>query len=130
GYDTWRYRESFVPRMATGAPPDALFIGGQNWGFPPLHPVKQRENGYEVFRKVIAHHLKIANFLRIDHVMGLHRLYWVPDGFSAREGVYVRYNADEMYAILCLESHRNRATILGENLGTVPPSVNAALRRH
>jgi 4-alpha-glucanotransferase len=68
--------------------------------------------------------------LRIDHVMGLHRLYWVPDGFGPAEGVYVRYPAHEFYAILSLESHRHRARIVGENLGTVAPYVNLALAQH
>jgi 4-alpha-glucanotransferase len=68
--------------------------------------------------------------LRIDHVMGLHRSYWVPAGFAATEGVYVRYPAEEFYAVLSLESHRHRARIVGENLGTVPPYVNSAMERH
>jgi 4-alpha-glucanotransferase len=68
--------------------------------------------------------------LRIDHVMGLHRLYWIPDGFEAKEGVYVHYRAEELYAVLSLESHRGRAEIVGENLGTVPPYVNSAMVRH
>jgi 4-alpha-glucanotransferase len=68
--------------------------------------------------------------LRIDHVMGLHRLYWIPHGFNATEGAYVHYPAEEFYAILSLESHRNQAQIVGENLGTVPPYVNAALAKH
>lgn len=68
--------------------------------------------------------------LRIDHIMGLHRLYWIPDGFTATEGVYVHYSAEEFYAILSLESHRHQALIIGENLGTVPPYVNTAMAKH
>ena len=68
--------------------------------------------------------------LRIDHVMGLHRLFWVPRGFGASEGVYVLYNAEELHAILSLESHRNKTVLIGENLGTVPPEVNQAMERH
>jgi len=68
--------------------------------------------------------------LRLDHVMGLHRLYWVPKGFPARQGAYVTYPADELYAILCIESHRHKTALVGENLGTVPPEVNESMARH
>lgn len=129
GYDSWRHPGSFVHGMACGAPPDSTFPGGQNWGFPPLHPLATRADGHSLFRRVIAHHLQLANVLRIDHVMGLHRLFWVPAGASAREGTYVRYPAEELYAILCLESQRHHATVLGENLGTVPSYVDRALAR-
>jgi 4-alpha-glucanotransferase len=105
-------------------------MGGQNWGFPPLHPEAMRERGYRYFRACVQHHLAHAGVLRIDHVMSLHRLYWIPHGVDAREGVYVRYPTDELYAVLCLESHRHQATIVGEDLGTVPRSVRAAMARH
>ncbi len=130
GYDSWRYRDTFAAGVACGAPPDSLFTGGQNWGFAPQHPRAIRENGYELFRAVIRHHLRFANVLRIDHVMGLHRLFWIPSELPATEGVYVHYRAEELYAILNLESHRHKATIMGENLGTVPEYVNMALDRH
>ncbi|MDQ4130532.1 MAG: 4-alpha-glucanotransferase, partial [Actinomycetota bacterium] len=128
GYDVWRYREVFAREAVIGAPPDAIFTGGQNWGLPPLHPGRLREQGYDYLTAVLRHHLRLADLLRIDHVMGLHRLYWIPDGMDAREGVYVRYPAEEWYAILTLESHRHRSCIVGENLGTVPPEVHGALR--
>jgi 4-alpha-glucanotransferase len=130
GYDTWRERSSFALEMSGGAPPDGFFIKGQNWGFPPLHPDRLRENGYRYFIASIRHHLKHAGMVRIDHVMGLHRLYWIPKGFEPTEGVYVHYRPREFYAILTLESHRHEAAIVGENLGTVPPSVNTAMSRH
>jgi 4-alpha-glucanotransferase len=130
GYDVWRYRDAFALGASGGAPPDAFFTKGQSWGFPPLHPHKLRERHYDYFIQVIRHHLRQARLLRIDHVMGLHRLYWVPNGEPATQGVYVRYPAEEYYAILLLESHRHGASIIGENLGTVPSYVNRAMRQH
>ncbi|MEN8149324.1 MAG: 4-alpha-glucanotransferase, partial [Planctomycetota bacterium] len=130
GYDVDRYGHLFSPGVATGAPPDELFTGGQNWGFPPLHPEAIRHDRYRYVIAVLRRLMGPAASLRIDHVMGLHRLYWVPDGFAATEGTYVRYAAHEMYAILTLESHRNRCELVGENLGTVPDEVRDAMREH
>lgn len=129
-YDVWRERGAFALGIAGGAPPDPFFMGGQNWGFPPLHPEAMRERGYRYFRACVQHHLAHAGVLRIDHVMGLHRLYWIPQGVDAREGVYVRYRADELYAVLSLESHRNEAMLVGEDLGTVSHGVRAAMAGH
>jgi len=130
GYDVWREREVFALGASGGAPPDAFFTQGQNWGFPPLQPQALRQQGYRYYVECVRHHLQRAGMLRIDHVMGLHRSYWIPDGFAATEGVYVHSNAEEFYAVLSLESHRHRAQIIGENLGTVPPYVNTAMARH
>jgi 4-alpha-glucanotransferase len=130
GYDVWRERDSFALDMHGGAPPDLYFTKGQDWGFAPLQPEALRANGYRYFIAAIRHHLQFADLLRIDHVMGLHRLYWVPQGMGAGDGVYVRYHAEELYAILSLESHRQRARIVGENLGTVPANVNESMQRH
>ena len=129
-YDTWRYREFFVPRVAGGAPPDPVFTKGQNWGFPPMNPEAMRLNRYAYVIALLRNHFRFARLLRIDHVMGLHRLYWIPDGLSGDKGVYVEYPAEELYAILSVESHRHQAGIVGENLGTVPPAVNRALAEH
>lgn len=130
GYDVWRERPSFVLDVSAGSPPDGFFTKGQSWGFPPLHPEKIRESGYTYLRRALRHHLAHACVLRIDHVMALHRLFWVPKGFEPRDGAYVRYPAEEMYAILTLESVRNKAVIVGEDLGTVPGYVRPALARH
>ncbi|MEW6298559.1 MAG: 4-alpha-glucanotransferase [Thermodesulfobacteriota bacterium] len=130
GYDVWRERRVFAVGAAGGAPPDAFFTKGQNWGFPPLHPERLREDGYRYLSACVRHHMRQAGMLRIDHVMGLHRLFWIPDGLEPREGVYVGYPAEEMYALLSLESHRHQTMIVGENLGTVPSYVNAALAAH
>ena len=130
GYDVWRERRLFALGASTGAPPDAVFTTGQNWGFPPLHPESNREQRYRYVIDYLRHHLAYANMLRIDHVMGLHRLFWIPSGLDAARGVYVRYPADELYAILAVESHRHRSIIVGEDLGIVPSYVRPAMARH
>ena len=130
GYDVWRNQDAFALKANGGAPPDSFFPKGQDWGFPPLHPERIREQGYRYFIACLRHHLRHARFLRIDHVMGLHRLFWVPQGCEPREGVYVHYRAEEFYAILALESERHHALLVGEDLGTVPPYVRPAMKRH
>jgi 4-alpha-glucanotransferase len=129
-YDVWREREAFVLGVSGGAPPDVVFTQGQDWGFPPLHPEAIREQGYRYVIAYLRHQLRHTTLLRIDHVMGLHRLFWIPKGLEACDGVYVRYPAEELCAILSLESHRHRASIVGENLGTVPAYVNSSMARH
>lgn len=130
GYDVWENRELFVRDASGGAPPDSFFTRGQNWGFPPMHPGNLRQQGYAYFIRALRNHLRHARVLRFDHVMGLQRLYWIPHGFPAHDGAYVRYPLNEMCAILTLESHRFAARIVGENLGTVPVMVDEALERH
>lgn len=129
GYDVWRDQDLFLHGLSAGAPPDTVFTHGQSWGFPPLSPRGLREQGYEHFIAVLRHHLRSAGILRIDHVMGLHRLFCIPSGLEAKDGVYVRYPANELYAILAIESHRHEARIVGENLGTVPAYVNKSMSR-
>ena len=130
GYDVWRERDAFALDASGGAPPDGFFTKGQDWGFPPLHPEGVQRQGYRYYIHCMRHHLQYAAMLRIDHVMGLHHSYWVPTSFAPTEGVYVRYPAEEFYAVLNLESHRYKAEIIGENLGTVPSYVNGAMARH
>lgn len=130
GYDAWKHQSLFAMGASVGAPPDAFFTRGQDWGFPPLHPRRLMEEGYRYFIDYVRHHLRHAGVLRIDHVMGLHRLFWVPEGLEPAQGAYVRYPEELLYAILCLESHRHRAWLVGENLGTVPGYVNADMARH
>jgi len=129
-YDIWRYPEIFVRGVSGGAPPDPVFTSGQNWGFPPLHPENIRNTHYEYFIKSIRHQLSCANMLRIDHIMNFHRFFWIPHGMENRKGVYVRYNPEEFYAILTLESWKNRAIIIGEDLGMVPPEVRPEMEKH
>ncbi len=130
GYDVWRHRELFALGTRAGAPPDMFFTGGQDWGFPPLHPERLRAAGYAYFIAALRHHMRRAAMLRVDHVMAFHRLYWLPPGMDPRSGVYIRYPAEELYAIVALESARSGCGVVGENLGTVPPEVNPALERH
>ncbi len=129
GYDTWAHREAFALGMSVGAPPDPYIETGQDWGFPPLHPERIRQQGYGYPIAYLRKHMQVARALRIDHVMGIHRLFWVPRGLKPEDGVYVTYKPEEWYAILSVESHRNRCWVIGENLGVVPPQVNAALER-
>ncbi|MEO6597958.1 MAG: 4-alpha-glucanotransferase [Planctomycetota bacterium] len=130
GFDTFLHRDLFVSGVAAGAPPDPLFSQGQNWGFPPPHPERQREQGYRHLIDVLRHHMRHAKLLRLDHVMGLHRLFCIPSGMAATAGVYVKYPADEMFAIVCLEASRAGCHVVGEDLGTVPPMIRSRMRRH
>ncbi len=129
-YDVWRERDLFAAGASGGAPPDGFFALGQDWGFPPLHPIRLREQGFRYEIGAVRQLMRAAGMVRIDHVMGLHRLFWVPRGFKPTEGVYVRYPTEERFAILTLESHRMRTTIVGEDLGTVPAVVRRQMNRH
>jgi 4-alpha-glucanotransferase len=130
GFDTWKWRDAFLHTLSTGAPPDAFFALGQRWDTPPPHPDRAREQGHAYLVAYLRAHMRHAAYLRIDHFMGLHRLFCIPEGSDASEGVYVAYPAEEQYAVLCLESHRNRTIVVGEDLGTVPAGVRADMRRH
>jgi 4-alpha-glucanotransferase len=127
-YDVWRHREQFASQVSTGAPPDTLFRKGQNWGFPPPHPDRMRQDSYAYWIACLRHQFRHTGWLRLDHVMGLHRLFWIPEGLEARQGVYVRYPAEELYAILSLESHRTKTILVGEDLGTVPKEVTHTMQ--
>jgi 4-alpha-glucanotransferase len=127
GFDTWWERDAFALTASAGSPPDDFLPEGQNWGLPPLHPQRIREQGYSYFIKCMRNHFRYAGVLRLDHVMMLHRLFWVPEGLGARDGVYVRYKAREFYAILALESSRYKTVLIGEDLGTVPDRVRVAM---
>jgi 4-alpha-glucanotransferase len=130
GFDRWRFPDAFVDGVSVGAPPDPLQLAGQDWGFPPLHPKRTRESGHVYFRRSVANLMRVAGMLRLDHVMSLHRLFWIPSGAGPRDGAYVRYPAEELYAVLCIESHRWKCEVIGEDLGTVPPEVRESMRRH
>jgi 4-alpha-glucanotransferase len=129
-FDVWTHRDAFATGASVGCPPDLVFTKGQNWGFPPIHPDRQRESGYAYLIASIRSHLKYANALRIDHVMGLHRLFWIPEGAEAKDGAFVSTPAEEIYAILSVESHRQGAWLVGEDLGTVPPEVYESMAKH
>lgn len=128
GYDIWREKDLFVGNASLGAPPDPIYEEGQDWGFPPIHPHKLKAQAYRHFIEVIRHHMRHASTLRIDHVMGLHRQFWVPHGAETTEGVYVAYPADDLYAVVMLESHRNQTMVVGEDLGTVPENVRPLMQ--
>lgn len=130
GFDAWRERAVLVEGANAGAPPDRLFTKGQDWGFAPLHPDRVREEGYRYPIACLRSLMSRARFLRLDHVMGLHRLFFVPRGMPATAGTYVRYRPEEWYAILAIESQRSGCVVVGEDLGTVPRAVRHAMRRH
>lgn len=130
GFDTWHDPGLFAARVATGAPPDDFFTGGQNWGFPPIDPGAGREQVHRHFRECLSTHMEIAGILRLDHIMGLHRLYWVPEGMDATEGAYVRYPRDELFGVLAIESQRHDCIVVGEDLGTVPDEVREAMAQN
>jgi 4-alpha-glucanotransferase len=130
GYDVWRERRSFGVDAAAGAPPDAFWSQGQDWGAPPPHPDGAREDGYRYHAECFRTLFRYASVARIDHVIGLHRLYWVPRGASPKEGVYVRYRAEEWYALLSIAANEANAVVVGEDLGTVPGYVRPAMRAH
>ncbi|MBU4448761.1 MAG: 4-alpha-glucanotransferase [Proteobacteria bacterium] len=127
GFDTWAHQELFARGPAIGAPPDAFNPQGQNWGLPPLIPERLRASGYQLFIDTLRANLPPGGMLRMDHVMGLFRLLWIPHGAEAVRGAYVTYPARELLAILALESVRRRALIIGEDLGTVPPRIRREL---
>ena len=130
GYDTWREQTLFVHDVDVGAPPDDAFPTGQNWSFPPVLPEKSCLQNHRHLRLVYRHAMRHADILRIDHVMGLHRQFWIPRGASVAEGVYIQYPAEELYSTLNIESHRARCELVGENLGLVPDVVTESLARH
>lgn len=129
GFDPHWSPTSFLSGVDGGAPPDSFFSQGQDWGFHPLHPERMRDDGYGHLIAVLDRAFRHADCLRIDHVMGLERLYMIPQGFSARDGTYVSYPADELHALVCIAAERRRSAVVGEDLGTVPESVRRRMTR-
>jgi 4-alpha-glucanotransferase len=130
GADAWAWQDFFAAGAGVGAPPDEYNTQGQDWGIPPFIPWKLRRGGYEPFIQTIRGALRHAGGLRIDHVMGLFRLFWIPQGADARSGAYVHYPADDLLAIVALESQRAKGYIVGEDLGTVEDNVRQRLAEH
>ncbi|MBS1827148.1 MAG: 4-alpha-glucanotransferase [Acidobacteria bacterium] len=130
GADLWAYRPLYVAGCRVGSPPDGFSPEGQDWAFPPPNARKLREDGYRFFIDSIRANSRHGGALRMDHVMRLFRLYWIPDGLPAKQGAYVRDFAEDLLHILALESHRGKFFLVGEDLGTVEDRVRKSLDRH
>lgn len=127
GSDAWMYQDVLALDADCGCPPDAFAPQGQNWGLPPMNPVRLRATGYRLFIDVLRRNLAYGGALRLDHVMGLFRLFWIPRGMPASAGAYVHYPGEDLLGIVALESVRHGAVIVGEDLGTVPNWIRERL---
>ncbi|HET9748114.1 MAG TPA: 4-alpha-glucanotransferase [Casimicrobiaceae bacterium] len=127
GAEAWANQSLYATGASVGAPPDVFNVRGQDWGLPPMIPARLRDAAYAPFIATLRANMRSAGALRIDHVMGLLRLYWVPAGATPADGAYVHYPLDDLLGLLALESERHRCLVIGEDLGTVPDAVRAAL---
>jgi 4-alpha-glucanotransferase len=130
GYDVAVEGDLFVRDASGGAPPDNFYAAGQNWGFPPVDPRAARRTGYSYLAACLDAQLRYARVLRVDHVMGWHRLWMIAPGADPKDGAYVHYAAEEQWAVACIACARHDATLVGENLGTVPAETDKTIRRH
>ena len=128
GAETWGQHALYADNVHIGAPPDELAPNGQDWGIPPLLPERLREAAYAPFAALLRASMRHAGALRIDHVMGLVRQFWVPAGVRADKGGYVRYPVDDLFGVLALESARNQCMVIGEDLGTLPEGLPERLK--
>jgi len=129
GADTWVFGDAFAKGVRLGAPPDDFNVAGQDWGVAAFHPERLRQRRFAPYVAALRANLRWGGGIRVDHVMGLWRLWWIPEGASAAAGCYVRYPHEELLDILALESVRAGAFVVGEDLGTVPPGVREELAR-
>ncbi|QMU80092.1 4-alpha-glucanotransferase [Streptacidiphilus sp. PB12-B1b] len=127
GADAWALQGFLAAGISVGAPPDAFTSHGQDWGLPPWRPDALAAAGYAPYADLLRGAMRHAGALRIDHVMGLFRLWWVPEGRPPTEGAYVRYDHEAMLGVLALEAHRAGTAVIGEDLGTVEPGVREDL---
>lgn len=127
GADVWSNRRLYVLDASTGAPPDALGPQGQNWGLPPFNPQVLQEEGYQTFIELIRSNMRHCGALRIDHAMGLFRLWWCPNDKGAAYGAYIHYPLQDLLGIIKLESQRQQCLVFGEDLGTVPQEISESL---
>ncbi len=130
GGEAWMLQDVLALGADCGAPPDAFAPQGQNWGFAPFHPLRLKATGYRSFIELIRKTLRQGGAIRIDHVMMLFRLFWVPRGLTAASGAYVQYPAEDLLRLLALESMRAQTLVIGEDLGTVPDYVRDQLARY
>jgi 4-alpha-glucanotransferase len=130
GADAWGWQDLLALDVTVGAPPDEFNTLGQDWGLPPFIPHKLRAAGYGPVIQTLRASLRHAGGLRIDHVMGLFRLFWIPRGQSPAQGAYVRHAARELLAVVAVESQRAGVVIVGEDLGTIEPAARRELVRH
>lgn len=130
GSDLWAHRSSYVTGCRVGSPPDDFSPKGQDWAFPPPNSAHHHDTGYQLFIQSIRKNVQHGGALRIDHVMRFFRLFWIPDGKQAAEGVYVLDFSDDLLRILALESVRGQVLVIGEDLGTVEPYIREALRKY
>jgi 4-alpha-glucanotransferase len=130
GADGWAWQDVLARGVSVGAPPDEFNTQGQDWGLPPFIPGRLRAEAYRPFVETLRASLRHTGGLRIDHVMGLFRLFWIPIGLGPKHGTYVRYPSDDLLAIVALESQRANAYIVGEDLGTVEDTVREQLAAH
>jgi 4-alpha-glucanotransferase len=128
GAEAWADQQLVAPGAAIGAPPDPLSRGGQNWGLAPINPLVLRRQGFAPLITALRANMRHAGILRIDHVMGLQRLYWIPDGSPATVGAYVSYPFHDLLQIVALESRRQGCAVVGEDLGTVPEGFRETMR--
>jgi 4-alpha-glucanotransferase len=128
GADAWTDQQLVAPGAAIGAPPDPLSRGGQNWGLAPFSPLVLRRQGFAPLIAALRANMRHAGILRIDHVMGLQRLYWIPDGSPATDGAYVNYPFHDLLRLVALESRRQDCAVVGEDLGTVPEGFRETMR--
>ena len=130
GSDAWSYNEVMAHEANVGAPPDDFSPDGQQWGFPPLIPEKLRESGYELFIRTIQKNMKYGGAIRIDHALGLFRIFWIPGALTPKDGAYVQQPYEDLLRIIALESVRNKTMVIAEDLGTMGDNVRETLRRY
>ena len=130
GSHAWSYREEMLTGVSVGAPPDLFNQAGQSWGLTTFSPRAMRTQGFAAFIDMLRCAFKCAGGIRIDHILGLRRLWLVPEGESAKDGAYLRYPLEDLLRLIALESWRHRAIVVGEDLGTVPPGFTERLQEH
>ncbi|MFT5812658.1 MAG: 4-alpha-glucanotransferase [Psychroserpens sp.] len=128
GFDVWSDKEVYVSGASIGAPPDGMNPLGQNWGLTPINPVALKKQGYQPLVKALRSSMQYAGALRIDHILGLMRQYWVAPGMEADEGIYISFPWDDILRVIALESRRNHCVVIGEDLGNVPEGFSETIQ--